>query len=167
MLFWLCDNRKRRGDIGLEGYFSVDRIADVMQLRGYVLEDVAAACSWLVKRELVEADHMNRSGVSGHDCVKVTASGFIHLRILCERIEYLYGVLSVTPIIDSGVANKIAQYLNRENQHDRISGHQMVQCVRNSCDTLSTDIRDFRRPIPNLVANGQAPPSSFNKSKGR
>jgi hypothetical protein len=129
MLFWLCDNRKRRGDIGLEGYFSVDRIADVMQLRGYVLEDVAAACSWLVERELVEADHMNRSGVSGDDCVKVTASGFIHLRILCERIEYLYGVLSVTPIIDSGVANKIAQYLNRENQHDRISGHQMVQCV--------------------------------------
>jgi hypothetical protein len=83
-----------------------------MQLRGYVPEDIVAACSWMVRRELIEADHMNRSGVSGHDSVKVTASGFIHLGVLCERIEYLYGVLTVTPIFDSTVGNRIADYLN-------------------------------------------------------
>ncbi|WP_170162559.1 hypothetical protein [Methylocystis hirsuta] len=129
ILFWLYDNRKRRGDIGLEGYFSVGSIADVMQLRGYIRDDIIAACSWLLRKELIEADHMNRTGLSGDDSVKVTASGFIHLRILCQRLEYLFGVLSVTPIFDSGVAIKIADYLNRENQYDRISGHQMAECV--------------------------------------
>lgn len=129
ILFWLCDNRKRRGDIGLEGYFAADTIADIMQLRGYIREDVISACSWLLNRELIEADHMNRTGVSGADSLKVTASGFIHLRVLCERLEYLYGVLCVTPIFDATVADKIADYVNRENQHDRISAHQMVECV--------------------------------------
>lgn len=129
ILFWLSDNRKRRGDIGLEGYFSVDHLADVLQLRGYVRADVVAACSWLTRKQLVEADHMNLSQVESGDCVKVTASGFIHIRILCERLEYLYGVLGVTPIFERTVADRLGDYLDRENKHDRVGGYQMVQCV--------------------------------------
>ncbi|MCA1935146.1 MAG: hypothetical protein LDL37_06820 [Asticcacaulis sp.] len=129
IIFWLTDNRKKRGDIGLEGYFSVKTIADSMQLRGYATEDVIAACSWLLKNELIEADHMNKSSVSEDDSVKVTASGFIHLRILCERIEYIYSVLTVTPILNEDVAAEIGVYINRENQNDKISVFYMAQCV--------------------------------------
>jgi hypothetical protein len=129
IIFWLCQNRKKRGSIGLEGYFSVEQIADVLQPRGYVRQDVVSACSWLVSRQLIEADHMNYSNVDLNDSAKVTASGFIHLRILCERLEYIYGVLSVTPIAQPSVADRIGDYLNRENQHDRLSPHQKAQCV--------------------------------------
>jgi hypothetical protein len=129
ILFWLSENRKKQGQIGLEGFFSVDHIANVLQLRGYVRDDVIKACAWLVRRHLVEADHMNYTHVDPHDCVKVTASGFIHLRVLCERIEYLYGVLCVTPLSDPMVAGRISDYVDRENRHDRLGGYQQVQCV--------------------------------------
>lgn len=129
IIFWLYQNRKKRGPIGLEGYFSVEQIANVLQPRGYVREDIVSACSWLVMRQLIEADHMNYSSVDLGDSVKLTASGFIHLRILCERLEYIYGVLSVTPIAQSSVADRIGDYLNRENQHDRLSPHQKAHCV--------------------------------------
>jgi hypothetical protein len=130
ILFWLCENRKRNGPIGLEGFFSVQQLADVLQLRGYVSEDVVSACSWLVKRQLIEADHMNTTSVELRDTVKVTASGFIHIRILSERSEYLYGVLSVTAMTDADVADQIADYIKRENQYDNISVGQKVRCVQ-------------------------------------
>lgn len=130
IVFWLCENRKRQGHIGYEGYFSVEHIADVLQLRGYVREDVVAACSWLVRKQMIEADHMNQSHVELSDCVKVTASGFIHVRILCERMEYLYGILSVTPIVEQQVAKCIAEYINRENQSDRLGPYQQIQCIK-------------------------------------
>jgi hypothetical protein len=58
VLFWLADNRKRRGEIGLEGYFSVARLADELQKRGFVRGDVCNACSWLVRK-------MSRSRLRG------------------------------------------------------------------------------------------------------
>jgi hypothetical protein len=129
ILFWLCDNRKLRGEIGLEGYFSVDRVANELQRRGFVRDDVRDACSWLLSRNLIEADHMNQTMVDFGDCVKVTASGFIHLRILCERMEYLYGVLTVTPIFDRAVAQEIAEFLKRENQQGYQGAYQQARCV--------------------------------------
>ena len=129
IIFFLYQNRKKSGSIGLEGYFSVEKIAESLQPRGYVREDIASACAWLVQRQLIESDRMNYSSVNLNDSVKITASGFIHLRILCGRLEYIYGVLSVTPIAQQRVADQIGDYINRENQHDRISAHQMAQCV--------------------------------------
>ena len=31
ILFWLCDNRKLKGEIGLEGFFTVERVASELQ----------------------------------------------------------------------------------------------------------------------------------------
>ena len=129
IIFWLSQNRKKQGPIGLEGYFPVEHIADVLQLRGYIKEDVVSACTRLVQWQLIEADHMNYSRVDLEDSVKATASGFIHLRILCERLEYIYGVLSVTPMTEPRVAEKISDYINRENQYNRLAGNQQAQCT--------------------------------------
>lgn len=150
ILFWLCANRKVRGDIGLEGYFSGERIADELQLSGYVRKDVISACSWLLQNQLIEADHMNLTGVSLEDSVKVTASGFIHLRILCQRLEYLYGVLTVTPIFERGVADKIADFVNRENQHDRLSASQTANCVEVFLQYLKFEHARLRAAYPNF-----------------
>jgi hypothetical protein len=49
ILFFLTCRRHLRGEIGLEGYFSVEHIADVMQLQGFVRSDARAACNYLVK----------------------------------------------------------------------------------------------------------------------
>ena len=129
ILFWLHKHRRKSGTIGLEGYFSVDHLADSLQLRGYVRDDVISACTWLVQRQLIESDRMNILNVKASDSIKITASGFIHLRILSGRLEYIYGVLSVTPICDERILERIADYIDRENRQKHISGYQMVQCV--------------------------------------
>ena len=129
ILFYLSDNRKVNGCIGLEGYFTVDSVADILQLYGYTKNDVISACKFLVKRQLIEADHLNKIDVGSNDSVKITASGFIHLKILCERLEYIYGVLCTTPIADDKIAGQIADYVQREGQTDSISPHQMAACI--------------------------------------
>jgi hypothetical protein len=79
---------------------------------------------------MIEADHMNTDRVQFEDSIKVNSSGFIHLRILSERLEYLYGVLSVTPIFENDVAVLIANAIDIENQKGAIGGYQMLNCVR-------------------------------------
>ena len=149
ILFWLCDNRKTRGEIGLEGFFSVQRIAEELQRRGFVREDIVAACSWLLRKQLIEADHMNQTEVVLTDSVKVTASGFIHLRILCERLEYIYGVLTVTPISDQTVAAQIAEYILRENQmmtggYQQLGGAQIfLQYLQAQFDQMRAAYSEF------------------------
>jgi hypothetical protein len=153
ILFWLSDNRKKNGEIGLEGYFSVQHIADILQLRGYVEQDVVAACSMLVQRHLIEADHMNSVSATLDDCVKVTASGYIHLRILCERLEYLYGVLTVTPISDSVAASKIADTINVEGQSNFVvSSSRKAGCVRAFRDYLKERFRVLSAAYPQFGA---------------
>ncbi len=148
ILFWLSDNRKRRGEIGLEGYFSVTRIAEELQKHGYVRDDVCQACSWLLQNNLIEADHMNHTSVDFVDSVKVTAAGFIHLRVLSERLEYLHGVLAVTPISDSRTAPEIAEYLRREDRFGQLGGFQQVRAVELFLQYLKEQFTHLKAAYP-------------------
>ena len=148
ILFWLSDNRKRRGEIGLEGYFSVARIADELQRRGYVRDDVCQACSWLLQRNLIEADHMNQSSVDFVNSVKVTAAGFIHLRVLCERIEYLYGVLTVTPMSDPHTAADVSEYVLRESQMGELGAFQQIRAIELFLEYLKRQFAHLKGAYP-------------------
>ena len=131
VLYYLTKNRHVRGQIGLEGYFSIEYLADVLQLQGFVRNDVHSACNHLLRAQLVEADHMNIEQVSYEDSLKISPAGFIHLRILSERLEYLYGVLPVTPpIFERGVAKTIATTIESENKYGAVGGYQMLKCVK-------------------------------------
>jgi hypothetical protein len=83
IFFWLCDNRKRRGEIGLEGYFSVQKIADELQKRGFLPDDIVEACSWLLRKHLLEADHMDQTAVGLADSIKVTARPALFTCVCC------------------------------------------------------------------------------------
>lgn len=153
ILFWLADNRKRRGEIGLEGYFSIARLADELQKRGFVREDVCEACSWLVGKNLVEADHMGRTLVTFADSIKITAAGFIHLRVLCERLEYLYGVLTVTPVSDSTTAHQLADFLRTENQLGQLGGFQQARAVEVFLEYLQNQYAHLKAAYPEFGAD--------------
>jgi hypothetical protein len=148
VLFWLADNRKRRGEIGLEGYFSVARLADELQKRGFVRGDVCNACSWLVRKNLLEADNMNRESVTFADTVKITAAGFIHLRVLCERLEYLYSILTVTPVSDTSTAHKVAEFIRTENQLGQLGGFQQSRAVEIFLEYLKNQHSHLKAAYP-------------------
>jgi hypothetical protein len=96
ILFYLAQNRKQKGQIGVEGYFAVHHLANELQRIGIDVEDTLAGTNYLLRRYLINADHMNNVLVQLDDCVKIAASGYIHLRILAERVEYLFGVIPTT-----------------------------------------------------------------------
>jgi hypothetical protein len=92
---------------------------------------------------------MNQTEVVLTDSVKVTASGFIHLRILAERLEFIYGVLTVTPISDPGVAAQIGEYIRRENQmmtggYQQLSGAEaFLKCLQEEFAQLRAAYSEF------------------------
>ena len=75
ILFFLFNNRKKTGAIGLEGFFSCQQITDALQKLGYVPDDVMIALQHLVQTELVVTDRMNSTGVDLEDSVRILAAG--------------------------------------------------------------------------------------------
>ncbi len=148
VLYFLCINRKRQGEIGLEGYFSVARICDEVQKLGYDRDDVRKATNYLLNRQLILADNFNFSAVGLDDCVKIQASGFIHLRILCERIEYLYGVIPVIPVADEKTTAALALYVSRENQQGNCSAKDKARAVQILLEFLRREMARLREKNP-------------------
>jgi hypothetical protein len=130
VLYYLTVNRKKRGQIGLEGYFTCRHIAGVLQTFGYVPDDVLAALNYLFRKQLISADHMNSVAVDFDDSVHVLAAGWIHLRVLPERLEYLYGILPTVPFADQSVAQAISEILNKESVHGDVPASAKAGAVR-------------------------------------
>jgi hypothetical protein len=136
ILFHLAINRNIVGELGVEGYFSIERICDKLQLIGFHPDDTLDACNTLLKRYLIHADHMNTISVEPHNCIKLTASGFAHMRIMSERIEYLYGILPSTRIADSATVDVIVDVVRRESTTGDVSVNSKVIAVRHFYEYL-------------------------------
>jgi len=128
-LYFLALNRKRVGQIGIEGYFTCDAVAYEMQRYGYVYEDVLAGLNLLLVRKLITADHMNFAEVGAQDSVRIHASGFMHVRVLCGRMEYLYGIIPTTPIYDREIARRLADVVGQESVRGRVASFRKLQAV--------------------------------------
>lgn len=139
ILFWLYVNRKSLGKIGLEGYFTVIDVARALELRGYVAEDVFKAIGYLLKSGLVEADHFGSQLLTMDDSVKVTSSGFIHLRILAERLEYVFGISPVTPLPDRRAVEAISKIIDVESNRGDVPESMKIQAAAAMFGVLRED----------------------------
>lgn len=104
----LAQSRKQQGEMGIEGYRHVEKLIEEMSLLGYLSEDVIWALERLLNRRLIIADHQRQQGISRNDYIKISASGFFHLRLFLERSEYLEGIAVDTWLRDKPLAEKIA-----------------------------------------------------------
>jgi hypothetical protein len=129
ILYFLIMNRKRIGQIRLEGYWTCRYISEELQRVGYIPQDTLAALSYLLSRRLVTADHLNFREVTFDDSVKISAAGFIHMRILPARLEYLFGVIPTTPILDLHVARQLAEVVGRENSRAHVTAKEKANAV--------------------------------------
>jgi len=143
-LFYLAINRAVVGQIGIEGYFTCRHVSDALQLMGYVPEDTLCALNYLLNRQLISADHMRFTEVGFDDAIRILASGFMHIRILPDRLQYCFGVISVTPIVDPTVAVRLANYIEREITRDDLSEHDQTLAVEILYNYLLKQL-EFRR----------------------
>jgi hypothetical protein len=130
ILYFLTANRKKKGEIGLEGYFSCRHVADELQRYGYVPEDTLGGLNYLLRKQLIAADHLNFSNVRFEDSVRILASGFMHVRVLSERLEYLYGVIPTTPFFYAPVAKHLSGIVERENRNGKVTAPNKLMLLR-------------------------------------
>jgi len=129
ILFFLFNNRKVIRLINLEGYFTCQQVTDALQKLGYVPDDVFLAIGHLVRTELVITDGLNTRDVQWEDSVRILAAGWVHLRILTERFEYIYGCIPTTPIHAQRVAAELADLVGIESQRGQLDFHQQLRAV--------------------------------------
>jgi hypothetical protein len=129
ILYFLVMNRKKVGQIGLEGYWTCRHISEEMQRFGYIPDDTLLGLNYLLRRQLLFADHLNFRAVEFNDSVRISASGFMHLRILPARLEYLFGVLPTTPFADDLTARRIAEFVKRENSRGHLAAKAKAEAV--------------------------------------
>ena len=104
----LAQSRKQQGELGIEGYRHVEKLVDEVSLLGYLAEDSMWALERLLNQRLIIADHQRQKGISRSDYVKISASGFFHLRVLLGRFEYLAGIAVDTWLRDKPLVERIA-----------------------------------------------------------
>jgi len=155
-LYFLASNRKLRGQIGLEDYFTCRYVADQLQRQGYAPDDVLAALNLLLKRHLIAADHMGFHDVTFDDSVRILASGYMHVRVLSTRIEYLYGVIPTTPILDRSVANQLGDVVRNESIRGEIGHYQQMKTVEIFHDYLARQSRGNATPFSASENTGSA-----------
>jgi hypothetical protein len=129
ILYFLVMNRKRVGQIGLEGFWTCQHIAEELQRLGYIREDVFAALGYLLRRQLITADHLSFRDAAPDDSVRISASGFMHLRFLPGRMEYLFGVIPTTPVFDESTARRLSDFVIRENSRPQVGAREKAEAV--------------------------------------
>jgi len=110
ILEFLGNRRKERTSFKIEGYRYVPEIAFHCSKLGYSKEDIFWALELLLNRGLITADHQRTSGITDQDYIKISASGYYHLRFLASRTEYLSSIPIDTYFNNQSIAQRIADF---------------------------------------------------------
>lgn len=84
---------------------------------GFGEDEVRDATHNLIKHKLLAYDGEDTEAPVDQDLIKITPSGFIHLRSLPHFIEYLAAVALFMPFDDGAVAKRIAAIWDRANHY--------------------------------------------------
>ena len=128
-LYFLIGQRKEKGDNGQMGFVSILRLKDELEAMGFVRSDVHDAVEFALKQELVEADSSAAIALREADCIKTTASGWAHMRILSSKLEYVSAVLPTISINNDRLSARVFDLMQTENRYGNLGLHQQIQVV--------------------------------------
>jgi len=136
VLYFLVGYRKSTGDNGQLGYYSAASIASRLERFGFVQDDVFGACRFALKSGLIEAETAATKALTSSDCFKASASGWAHIRLLSERLEYLSSILPSTAMNDEKLNDLVFDRMQIENQHGDLTYQQRQKLVEQFCAYL-------------------------------
>lgn len=144
ILSYLAQNRKRQGELGVEGYKRVAVVVDQMSNFGFLEEDILWGINFLASYRLIGADNQRESGLLRDNYIKILASGFVHLRVLFKRLEYLSAVSGDTWFRDKFIAEEVSRHvdLNADNYDLKVFRHRLrveglLKALQSEYDLLS------------------------------
>lgn len=108
ILEFLIRNRKAKIDFTQEGYATIATVQKFMGKLGYDEEDVFRSVGRLAEWGMIETESLVVTELTPGEAVRVHASGFIHMRYLLTREEYLVGITTDMKFASRSVAEEIA-----------------------------------------------------------
>jgi hypothetical protein len=126
----LSDARKVRGELGIEGYRRVAEFALELVPQGVGEPEIIAILNHLLSRGLVQADHQRRDFVTKDDFVKITASGYFHLKFLTNRFEYCAGVAGDVYYKTERRAQEVYDLARHNSGHPARKGRDRIKRAR-------------------------------------
>jgi GTPase SAR1 family protein len=158
-VYLLVRQRKRRSAIGVQGYFQVSEILDHLTRMGFITDDILAALGYLVRRNLVQADHMAKRAVGPDDYVRAHASGFVHLYLLANRLEYVAASVVYTYLLERNTAITLARLSQVSPGYLDISYHRKQEVVWTFLQYLRNEYE--RHCVESPIFRNQAVGSRF------
>ena len=107
ILAFLIQHRKKQGDSGAEGFYTVKTVATEMERLGYYSSDTRIAVEHLRNHHLLISDFQSKDQLEVDDLVRIHSSGFIHVRFLTKRLEYLAGILPTVTYFEESIAKEV------------------------------------------------------------
>jgi hypothetical protein len=128
------------GRIG--GFLRLDELLSDMASMGFEEAEVRDAVHRLIEYKMLAYDGEDTEQPTDADLIKITPSGFIHLRSLPHFIEYLSSVALHSPFEDQSVAKRIADIWGRCSTYTDLGFIQKHEVVSELRDYL---VREKRR----------------------
>lgn len=136
----LSDCRKRRGELGIEGYRLVSELSAEFMPQGMGEDEVSRVLNHLLNRALIQADHQRTDLVVGGDHVKITASGYFHLKLLISRFEYAVGLAGDIWYRDEQKARKVYELTQRNPGFATRRGSDRIKRVKLMISELRSEL---------------------------
>ena len=105
------------GSDRIGGFWRLDELISDMASMGFEEAEVRDSVHRLIKHKMLAYDGEDTEQPTDADLIKITPSGFIHLRSLPHFIEYLSSVALHSPFGDQSVAQRIADIWGRCNTY--------------------------------------------------
>jgi hypothetical protein len=94
-----------------------------------VPDDVFLTLKHLARTELIVTDRMNTREIDWQDSVRILAAGWVHLRLLSGRFEYIFGAIPTAPIRDQRTAEQLGDLVKIEAERGELAFHQKLRAV--------------------------------------
>jgi hypothetical protein len=134
----LSRDRKKQGELGIEGYRYVATLSDELAVWGYVWEDIQWGLLHLLNKRLIIADHQRATDIAREDYVKISASGHYHYRVLLKRPEYLASAAIDTWMRNRAISGDIANNNEDRRNHTILRLEKLGQALQEEA-VMQTD----------------------------
>lgn len=137
------------GADNVRGYWRQEELLADMAAMGFDDDEVRERVRELIEYKMLAYDGEDSEVPSDADLMKITPSGFIHLRILPHLVEYLASAALHSLLLDHSVARRIGEIWNRTSRYRDLSFSYKHQVASLLADYLVRDKtrRDNQNPL--------------------
>jgi hypothetical protein len=101
------------GSDKIPGFWRVEEISADLGSMGFEDEEVREGLAYLIQKKMLAFDGEETERPKDSDLIKITPSGFIHLKSMPHFVEYISSVAMHCPMRDEAVAQRIAAVWSR------------------------------------------------------